>query len=246
MNMYIITPCGGSSAELKLTCESVVLAADQNRDCNFIHIIIFNNGVSYDINKYESSNYRVVKFDINPIASRSAARNQGLDYVSDRDDGLVNFLDSGDILLPEPFDVISYNDNFDLYSFSTLIKSDKAEVVRRPVNSKWIYYINPFYLGSVFVCSKLATQFRFYNGRKEDWKYWVEITKSKPKCFYSDSFAYKYVIKSKVNHFFRKIKLVSHQYDFYKEFLGFGVCKSMFYCLSHYSIQMCRWVFVHK
>jgi len=101
---------------------------------------------------------------------------------------------------------------------------------------------NPFYLGSVIVDYDLIGATRFKVGKKEDWKFWMEILKKRPGVHKVEDTIYYYTIKSSVNHVRRKMLLLKDQYHFYHRYLQFSHFISIMLCILHYSSLAVSWL----
>ena len=249
MNIYVITPCGGSIEDLDLTINRLKKISMQVKYLNFIHIVVLNNGViSNKLRSQSIGNYRLIVKDINPIASRAKARNFALTQISNKCEGYVCFLDSGDYFVSNAFENFSdlVDVSIDLYSFDSIVKGKDICSIRKPLSLKLINFVNPFYLGSILLSTKIACRLEFKEGRKEDWKYWKEVVLRKPSIKRVRKILYVYTVKSLANHISRKSHLVKDQYLFFRQYLGYPIYESMFRLSIHYLILSFMWFFYYQ
>ena len=83
VKINIITPAG-SLEGLEETILSVRRASKLLNKYSFNHKIIFNNNVKPNIISRTSGNYTLEIIDINPLVSRSAARNKGINLINEK------------------------------------------------------------------------------------------------------------------------------------------------------------------
>ena len=251
MTLNLISPCGGNYDDVMVTVKSVLAVSSQLDNILFKHYLCYNNNLKpYNSPLSDRNNYEVIELDINPIQSRSSARNEGLAQLKGSNDSFVMFLDAGDLLemdalaeIPEKVR-LPISDNT-LFACSSNIEGENILGTRKPKpNLK--YFINPFYLGSVIMPSQLAIQVSFQEGKKEDWKYWIDILKKEPKIIFIDAPNYTYKIKNKKEHFYKKSKLIIRQYLFFSKYLNMSIQKAAFHCLIHYIIVFCFWTIAIK
>ncbi|MDW7663137.1 hypothetical protein [Halomonas sp.] len=254
MNFYYVTPCGGGPEEALVTCCSVVEVAKKHPNAEFYHFFVLNNGACpLDTSSLTfPGNYNFVEIDINPVGCRAEARNIALKEIATMEHGLVNFLDSGDLLLG---DIVTYflesgvgDGNYEkkLFSCSAIIKGEQYSSIRNPKPVNLIKIINPFYIGATYVDSWLAIRIPFRKGRKEDWKYWLEIKDLAREIKLLNVLAYVYNIKSRRDHLRRKAMLVKDQYQFFRRFLGLNSVLSVGALVAHYSILIYFWFVAYK
>lgn len=246
MTLNLISPCGGSYDDVMITVKSVLAVSSQLDNILFKHYLCYNNNLKpYNSPLSDRNNYEVIELDINPIQSRSFARNQCLAQLKGSNNSFVMFLDAGDLLemdaLAEILEKVRLpvSDNL-LFACYANIQGEKIVGTRKPKpNLK--YFINPFYLGSVIMPDQLAIQAFFQEGKKEDWKYWIDILEKEPEIILVDAPNYTYKINNKKEHFYKKIRLIIKQYLFFRNYLNMSVIKATFYCLIHYIIVFWFW-----
>lgn len=232
----IITP-SGDGFSWRETYKSIC-ASDLIDIFDVVWIIVHNASSRYL--GLLNPKFKIVEITLTDVACRSAARNAGLDF-NKNNDGFLMFLDSGDLLnkCVELRDIQFFDDR--LYSCEAEIASI-AKTVRYKNNYPIKFLRNPFYLGSVILPNKLGNSKRFHPGKKEDWKYWLEILQENPVVETVDIPVYTYTIKTKFNHIGRKSKLIKEQFLFYFRFLNFNLMTSISYTLGHYLSQLTRWL----
>ena len=240
VKLAIITPHGGDNECLQGTISSIHrLPMD---GVTIEHIIVANNGsVFSSINSNSPKSIVTTYFDINPVSSRAEARNTALNYLEAYDfDGYVYFLDSGDLVMPELLDAIYDNDDSQALWGNALILDDTGERHKLRLSAKLKRVVNPFYLGAVLVKFEVVKSKRFKSGRKEDWKFWLEVFhRSDPKMV--DQIFYNYVIESRTMHLNRKIILFKDQWVFFRQYLGHNMVISLAKFILHYSINIIVW-----
>ena len=247
MILNLISPCGGSYDDILLTFKSVFNVSSTLPNILFKHYLCYNNNLKpYGFQSYYQVNYEVNELDINPVKSRSSARNECLAQLRESNNSFVMFLDAGDLLEMDALSEIVENTNSFvsseiLFACHANIQGEKIVGIRKP-KPKLKYFINPFYLGSVILATKLAIKSSFQEGRKEDWKYWLDILEYQPDIFFVEKTNYTYIVKSKSDHFQRKSKLILDQYFFFKNYLNMSVTKSLFHCFLFYTLVSLFWL----
>lgn len=240
MKLAIITPHGGDEESLQATISSVRCL--RTEEVFIEHIIVVNNGSSLaSVQENLLSSIKLTYLDINPIACRAKSRNAALDYLSEKNfDGYINFLDSGDLIESTILDAISENPGSQLLWGNAKIKTE-TEVRQKPrVSPKLKKLVNPFYLGAVLVKFETVQGCRFQNGRKEDWKFWLDLFGESEPTKVNNVF-YTYTIKSRADHFKRKIALFKDQWLFFRIYLNHNLLIASLKILLHYSINVVVW-----
>ena len=244
----IVTPCGGSPADVDITLESVERVVNQLPELAVRLYRVFNNGLPASDAQSEKWSFDLVDLDINPAASTALARNAALDYISEESFGsavdadYLLFLDAGDTLLPDLLnEVIVGRVSGDIIIGSSLIRSQRGEFrsIRLPLYFKHI--INPIYLGSAVTRTQLALTQRFVDGRKEDWKYWLALLGNEPRITKHHSLNYAYTIAGLGDHALRKSAIIDKQYAFYRDHLQFSAVKSVMMLCFHYLALVLLW-----
>lgn len=244
MKLSIITPVGGSEEEANLTVASVRLAALENPIIDFEHILVLNNSVCFtDFTAGEPNLRRLVR-DISPVANRSIARNTGV-MMAAADSDFTLFLDSGDMLLPEAVRHLDPEARV-VHSFSSLVMSGNSRFLRTVKSKDLIGFINPYYIGSTWVPTALARQHNFSDGRKEDWKLWLSLHRANVQFAIFPQINYVYTVKSRRDHAFRKMRLITDQYEFFRNSLNKSVGSSIVALAIHYSILIVFWFGVQR
>lgn len=245
--MLIITPHGGG--DIVATASSVQTIAEEH-GFPIRHLIIVNNEghCPEEINNVESKNFKRGIIDITPIASRATARNHALAMLDSYPSQGVMFLDSGDLLVDEG--IIWYFKNFPnqstlnkrLIAFSSLINSESGrKAYRKNLSAKWIWLVNPFFLGSVILDSDIAKLKSFHEGRREDWKYWAEVAPYTQSITYTPKTLYVYNIRNHQNHLIRKSRLIKEQYVFFRSFFKRSMPSALLLTFMYYSLMGIRW-----
>ena len=235
LEVNFVSACGGTQDDVIATTQSVAAAANANRDINYRHILVYNNGLDPDTLDLtvldKPSNMEITVESLGELSSRATARNRGIELATVGTRSIVNFLDAGDLCLPEtPIhkildDEMDAGDSSDrrLFVTSAVVSGEGMLGVRHPVPHELRRFVNPFYIGAVFVPTDLAKRFHFVEGRKEDWKYWLTlideggaVVKRLP------GLSYIYTVKSSANHIRRKSALFREQYKFFNEYIGLG------------------------
>ena len=256
MKLNIITPCGGAAQEVEQTCLSVDRVAKACPKIQIVHYLCFNNGLKAGQGVCPSTinpdGLERVVVDINPAASRAQARNTILAKIENFIDSFVLFLDSGDLLAEEALSEINRCNLSEIQSENTLFLCDAKVIgknvlaIRKPAPLRLKEIVNPFYLGSVIVSSSLATKVKFQEGRKEDWKYWLEILFIKPDIKRIHQVNYIYNVISTNSHITRKSKLIKDQYYFFKDYIKKPPLIIPFYLVAHYGVLIFNWYFLYK
>ena len=97
IEINVITPVGTIDG-LYDTMSSVSNVANLIK-INFNHILILNNNTDPTICFKKTKNYKYIIININPVASRSTARNVGLISMDSKPYSFTIFIDAGDTLL---------------------------------------------------------------------------------------------------------------------------------------------------
>lgn len=247
----IVTPAGGNKEELYATVNSIIVATKKKASLDIVNWhVILNNGLKLPKDYFDkfAPNINIFLHDINPVASRSIARNLALNKISkEKKPSWIMFLDSGDFLKPNLFNKISDTDLFPTNELvvgqAIIMQADQNQYLRISLPLMLRYVINPIYLGTTWISSDLAKKVRFHDGAKEDWKFWIEILKTKPKVRFESIVNYVYTISSKSNHIKRKAGLIKAQYAFYCEYLKFSKPVSLVLIALHYTLLIAIWVF---
>ena len=141
----------------------------------------------------------------------SLARNKGLDAVSCQNiNSYVMFLDVGDELKPDAINMIRNqkevsSDNLIFICKSCINFNRKSKPINIPLYPLWLrYVVNPFLIGGIIVSVKLAKKEYFYDGKKEDWIYWISLLNLKPQLVYIDSINFIYNIFNISDHYDKK------------------------------------------
>ena len=228
-NFYVVTPCGGSIEETNETIATTIAIARLHPTIEFFHYLVFNNGLGPTPTIDDPpSNYHAEVADLGQQGSRARARNTGLDSIATLGEpGLVCFIDAGDVLLNEGaldivFDKVDRDPKGALWAFAARIVGNDVRSTRGPRPLFLRKVNNPFLIGATFVTADVATQVRFVEGAKEDWKYWLDVLGLSPKVELLPEVAYEYRVVSTTNHIGRKAKLVGDQYRFFAQYLGYG------------------------
>jgi len=215
ININIVTPVG-SLEDLEETIVSVNNSSLKLDEFNIRLILILNNNTHYspDNNTSLSENLKLDIYDINPIASRSQARNYALSKIDiNAENSFTIFLDSGDKLLHEAInDLKNFSNNLSQNNFFLITQSyiqlENMKIFKKvplfPIYFRKI--VNPFLLGGVILKSSLAKEIKFYEGRKEDWVYWNKILDLKPSINTSNKFNYIYKVNDTSKHYKNKYK----------------------------------------
>lgn len=244
--LHIITPHGGSTGDILRTAESLLQLNLDPLDVQIKWIIVLNNDTSldHDVSK-KIENLGCVVLNINPIACRSTARNHGvaaLSSIGATENDYVMFLDSGDMIEEQQVEDLPVMVENDCIIGAALVESNNGCHIRRQPSLKLIRIINPIYLGTGFVKYNYVKQLKFHQGRKEDWKFWIELFELNPRVIVTNKIAYRYTIKSKIDHSRRKLKLLVDQWNFFRSYLKLGIIRSAGHFVLHYTINAYRWV----
>jgi hypothetical protein len=207
--------------------------------------------LSYDELKLNvPNNLEIINLDINPISSVSKARNEGCNYIKSKlkflipcNESYLTFLDAGDTLSSSMITkTLSNKDDYDLILGLANIQSSKATYIRPRIPLRLKYIINPIFLGSALIKVELAVKHVFHDGRREDWKYWLDLLSTNPSINFIHEIHYDYFIQNKYSHFKRKISLFPNMVSFYRNFLKFNFFKSSLYLIAHYSVHLILWL----
>tara|TARA_B110000858_G_C17799387_1_gene474387 strand:- start:2168 stop:2953 length:786 start_codon:yes stop_codon:yes gene_type:complete len=215
ININIITPVGNLE-DLNETIESINEVSKKLIDYNIRLFLILNNNINYSLDEKItlSKNLKVDINNINPIASRSKARNYALNKIdATAENSFTIFLDSGDKLLHgaindlKKFKKELTQNNFFLISQSYIQLRNMNIMKKIPLFPIFLRKIvNPFLLGGIILKSSLAKKVRFYEGKKEDWVYWNKILDLKPSIYKSNNFNYIYKVNDTSKHYKNKFK----------------------------------------
>lgn len=215
ININIITPVGNLE-DLDETIESINEVSKKLIDYNIRLFLILNNNINYSLDEKItlSKNLKVDINNINPIASRSKARNYALNKIdATAENSFTIFLDSGDKLLHgaindlKKFKKELTQNNFFLISQSYIQLRNMNIMKKIPLFPIFLRKIvNPFLLGGIILKSSLAKKVRFYEGKKEDWVYWNKILDLKPSIYKSNNFNYIYKVNDTSKHYKNKFK----------------------------------------
>ena len=215
ININIITPVGNLE-DLDETIESINEVSKKLIDYNIRLFLILNNNINYSLDEKItlSKNLKVDINNINPIASRSKARNYALNIIdATAENSFTIFLDSGDKLLHgaindlKKFKKELTQNNFFLISQSYIQLRNMNIMKKIPLFPIFLRKIvNPFLLGGIILKSSLAKKVRFYEGKKEDWVYWNKILDLKPSIYKSNNFNYIYKVNDTSKHYKNKFK----------------------------------------
>jgi glycosyltransferase involved in cell wall biosynthesis len=203
------------------------------------HIVVVNNGSGIP----EEVRTRTATFrylDINPASSRSLARNTALEHGSESE--AVLFLDSGDELLEGVLPAMRMLPAGGLVHGRTEIRSVGKRFRRRNWGAGLSRYVNPFYLGSVVCDVGLLGGLEFEEGRKEDWKFWLQVLEREPEVVRSDEIVYAYHVKSAADHVRRKTRILPAQIRFFREYLGLGPLHTVFALTIHLVLNGLHWL----
>jgi len=245
--MLIITPHGGG--DIVSTASGVQTIAEKH-SFPIHHLIIVNNGAfcPEEIADLESGTFSRQIIDITPVSSRAAARNYGLAMIDSFPSQGVMFLDSGDLLVEEGINWYFRNypnyENLEekLIAFSSVISSESGQKAhRKNLSIKWIWLVNPFFLGSVILDSNIAQLKKFEEGRREDWKYWAEVAPRIRNFIYTPQTLYIYNIRNHQNHLIRKSRLIKNQYMFFRTFFRRSIPSALILTFIYYSAMGIRW-----
>lgn len=246
--LRIVMPCGGCIQDMQRTLRSISLVAVDLSNLEIEVYRVFNNGLSAQTNELLEYDLNLIDLDINPAASAALARNAALDYISRESEikfthkDYTLFLDAGDILLPNLLREISESSpSSDIAVGGSLISTESRSFrsIRLPLFFK--YVMNPIYLGSALVTTKLACSERFLDGRKEDWKYWLCLLDKGARLIRHKSPNYIYTVVGRAQHSKRKSKLFKKQYEFYRGHLQFGRTRSVLMLGCHYLALIVVW-----
>jgi len=243
----VITPVGDIK-NLDKTIVSIERIAELNDNFHFKHILVFNNNVINKLKNKKKYNYELLALDINPISSRSEARNYGIENINFNKKSLVIFLDVGDILLSNPFSLIykNFNNNFtnSIFRNKTIcqIEGKKTYVPNYPLFLKSI--VNPFMLSSIFISSDLLINMKFVNEKKEDWIFWYKILLNKPKIFNINKPSYIYKVDNLKKHYKNKYNSFLKLYQILYTYFKWGKPIIYIIILFHLILISSRWLLI--
>ncbi len=243
----------GTTEGLEDTILSVSKASKINEDIKINHFLVANNFIKIsdvdNMTKKYSVNCKII--DINPICSRSVARNKGLDAVSCQNiNSYVMFLDVGDELRLDSIKMIrkqknSLSDNLIFICKSSINFNRKSKPINIPLYPLWMRYIvNPFLIGGIIVSAKLAKKEYFYDGKKEDWIYWISLLNLKPQLVYLDSVNFIYNIFNVSDHYDKKWRSFIELRTVLVEKLKWNTFLSYPISLLHIVLASCRWIYL--
>ena len=236
--LFIITPCG-FHMEWLATYQSIINSNIVNH-WDITWILVHNHDSSHVDYNFRGK-IKVRQLSLPNVSCVSTARNKALDLVG-KSGEMVIFLDSGDQISPSiDFSFLRESKNC-LYNFGCNIVTLEKVI---PYKNRFPIKIlgNPFYLGSVILSNELIGESRFIPGRKEDWKFWLQILAKDPCVVNVDQKLYSYFVRGKWNHGSRKSKLITDQFSFYHKFLNFSWPKSLVYTALHYMYLTASWIF---
>lgn len=237
--IYLVTPCG-DACELHKTYESILQSAliDQFK----VYWVIVHNALSSRALNFVTDKFELIEFVQPDICSAAVARNFALDWIftNSVSGSWLIFLDSGDLLFAK--EKIKVSENVDLLNHRYLIQDCSGSLVSGTNKYPFRYIRNPFYIGSVVLRLDMISGIRFLDGRKEDWKFWLQVLERKPRVKFCDEVLYIYKIKSVKNHLTRKRKLLKDQYMFYHSYLKFSMSRAFAYILMHYTSASVDWL----
>jgi len=254
ININIITPVGSTSG-LEETISSVKESALHLKKINIKLILVLNNSIKFSIKDIlkEDDNFKIDIYNINPIASRSKARNYGLDRIEDKNEkSFVMFLDAGDKLLYNAISNIhNYihvmnNSNLLFVNKSYIELNQSGNFTSIPLFPMYMRRIvNPFLLGGIILNTKIAKKIKFYEGKKEDWIYWNAILDLKPKIYYTDRFSYIYKVDNISQHYKKKYKSILELRKLLIEKLKWGNLTSYLIFFVHFTLISLRWMYIN-
>jgi hypothetical protein len=250
----IITPVGSTNG-LQKTIRSVQEVSSKLNKIKFNHILVLNNNIIElnDIDSKEYKNLNLQILDINPIASRSAARNYAIKSIENYDDNsFVIFLDAGDLLLSEALEKIQKKYYYELKNNSLFINNSYLQLNSKkklthiplyPLRLRRI--VNPFLLGGIILSTNLSKKSSFYEGRKEDWIYWNDIIDLNPQIYREKEFNYIYNIENQRSHYKNKYKSILSLRDILINKLKWGSWESYFIFILHFLLITIRWIYLN-
>ena len=247
IEINVITPVGTIDG-LYDTMSSVSNVANLIK-INFNHILILNNNTDPTICFKKTKNYKYIIININPVASRSTARNVGLISMDSKPYSFTIFIDAGDTLLESAIIKLSklqikvHMGNYMIVAQTYINFSEKLKKIKVPLFPIIMRNIvNPFMLGSIILPTKLAKKVKFYEGKKEDWVYWKEILDLKPKIFHINEVNYIYNVNNISSHYNKKIlSLIQLRNILIKKF-KWGKTSSLLIFVVHFFLISCRWI----
>ncbi len=246
----IITPVGSADG-LYDTLSSVRNVAGLVNSLNFNHILIFNNDCNPKINFEKTKNYQYEICNINPIASRSIARNTGLSFITDNPNSFVIFIDAGDSFLENAVNLVSKiqseikTENFMIVGQTYINFSKNINLIRVPLFPITMQNIvNPFMLGSIILSTKLAKKVSFYEGKKEDWVYWKDILNLKPEIIFINEVNYVYNVQNVSEHYQKKMLSIFQLRKILIDKFKWGKINSLVISFGHIFLISCRWIFL--
>ena len=247
VKINIVTPAG-SLEGLEETILSVRRASKFLNKYSFNHKIIFNNNVKPKIISRTTGNYTLEIIDINPVASRSAARNKGINLINENKNSFVIFLDVGDELLKDAIEHIQTLSNDDnnkdvMIICNSYIKfSEKLKLISVPLFPIYLKFIvNPFMIGGVIINTSLAKKNLFYEGKKEDWVYWNKILIMNPKLKFTKKYNYIYNVTHLPKHYKNKLDSIMKLRKILVEQYKWSRINSYIIFLIHFLLISLRW-----
>ncbi|WP_459444671.1 hypothetical protein UM181_00915 [Alphaproteobacteria bacterium US3C007] len=211
--IYIV-PSSRSIDEAKTTLQSIDYCSRNSRDVFMIILILNGELGNSELSLAEFDVEIVVLRDVN-ITNVSAARNLGLNYLERFEyiQSFICFLDGGDVLVKVPR--ISW-------SPKTIYRTRHYELSSRGKYDAFLFplafkeFVNPFAIGATYVSSEIIRDMiRFREGRKEDWKYWLECLACGYGVRESNLRTYVYTTSGSVSHATRKLPLYKEQVKFF-------------------------------
>lgn len=250
----IITPVGGING-LQKTITSVQKVSFKLNKIRFNHILVLNNNIKElsDIDNKEYKNLNLEILNINPISSRSAARNYAIKNIKNyNDNSFVIFLDVGDLLLSKALEKIQKKYIYELKNNLLFInnsylqfnsKKKLTHIPLYPLSLRKI--VNPFLLGGIILSTNLSKKSSFYEGRKEDWIYWNDIIDLNPRIFREREFNYIYNIEKQSSHYKNKFKSILSLRNILINNLNWGSWESYFIFILHFLLITIRWIYLN-
>ena len=252
IDINIITPVGTLEG-LDDTILSISNVSKISTNIRINHFLVVNNLIEREKVDKKIKNFSInsIIIDINPICSRSLARNKGLDAVSCQNiNSYVMFLDVGDELKPDAINMIKNqkevsSDNLIFICKSCINFNRKSKPINIPLYPLWLrYVVNPFLIGGIIVSVKLAKKEYFYDGKKEDWIYWISLLNLKPQLVYIDSINFIYNIFNISDHYDKKWRSFIELRTILVEKLKWNTFLSYPISLLHILLVSYRWIYL--
>ena len=253
--LNIITPIGSLDG-LDQTINSVKKVSSKIKSLKFNHILVLNNSVEYSIldSVNQSTNLITNIININPIASRSKARNAALRQINiiTGVSSFVIFLDAGDKLLDKAIKNITnletkLESNNRLFVNQSYIElNNKAKLSKIPLFPiSFRKIVNPFLLGGIILSSELAKKIEFYEGKKEDWVYWNSILDLQPEIHKTNNFNYIYKIDNTTKHYKNKYHSIKELRKILVNHLKWSGILSYLVFILHFILITIRWLYIN-